>query len=98
MYQKLLSGVDGITRLALLAKARKHKESVSHETDIWPMRHYNPDKMIPVEVLGPVWSYVFKGGKTKALGFRPTTAGERKFLKDYHTRRARRAGKRIEDE
>lgn len=60
------------------------------------MKHYNPNKMIPREALGPFWTYVFDG-RMKKLGFRQATAGERKFLKEYHTRRARRAGKRIEE-
>jgi len=62
------------------------------------MRHYDPDKMIPVEALGPIWSYVFNGGKVKVLGFKPITPCERQTLKKYHKRRCRRINKKIEQE
>ena len=62
------------------------------------MRKFNPNKMISVGTLGPVWTYVFQKGRTKALGYKPMPHGERKFLKEHHTRRARRNGKIIEEE
>lgn len=60
--------------------------------------HYNPEKMVPKEALDQVWTCNHNPHAMKNYSFRERTAGERKTIKKYHTRKSRRKNNQIEIE
>ena len=61
------------------------------------MKRSNPNKMIPVESLGPAWTYVFNG-RIKALGWKPATPEQRRTLKQFHKKKCRNYNKKVVNE
>lgn len=61
------------------------------------MLKYNPKKMIPIEALGPYFRRELDEDGIRKIKMLRLSADQKRFMKDYHTRRARRENKKIEE-